>query len=164
MSRQTTRRTVLTTIGGAASLVAAGGIGSAVAREGASAEANLVETAIALNDSGPYAGSFDTLIDAVDPRLVGLLTGRRQLTVFAPTDRAFDAAGVEDGDDVPVDVLAYHVSPGRRYADSVADVAVLPTLNGATIDVDEELAGNLVATDVEASNGVIHAIDTVLRP
>jgi uncharacterized surface protein with fasciclin (FAS1) repeats len=155
---------VLKTVAGAGALFAAGGVGTASARRGASAGENLVETAVELNSDGPYAGQFDALIDAVDPRLVDALTGRRQLTVFAPVDSAFDDAGVRDGDDVPVDVLTYHVAPGRRYANSVVNASTIPTLNGAKIDVEDELAGNIAATDVEASNGVIHAIDTVLQP
>lgn len=163
MQSITNRRSFLNGVGGVGALLALG-VGTVGAREGASAEQNLVEKAIELNSSGPYAGSFDTLIDAVDPRLVDLLTGNRQLTVFAPTDAAFTAAGVTDGDDVAVDVLAYHVAPGRRYADSVVNAESIPTLNGKKIDVADELAGNIIATDIEASNGVIHAIDSVLLP
>lgn len=164
MKSTQSRRAVLKTIGGAGALFAVGGVGTASARRGARKGDNIVDTAVALNSSGPYAGAFDTLIDAVDPRLVDTLTGKRQLTVFAPTDTAFADIGITDGDDAPVDVLTYHVAPGRRYEQSVANASKVPTLNGAKIDVADELAGNFVATDVEASNGVIHAIETVLLP
>jgi uncharacterized surface protein with fasciclin (FAS1) repeats len=165
------RRTLLKTLGSAGTLLAVGGVGTAGARTGASAEQNVVETARALNRGGPFAGSFDTLVAAVvEAGLAGALTGNRQLTVFAPTDDAFrreldigpnDVGGVDD--DLLFDILTYHVSPGRRYAASVLNAR---TLNGSRIDVETELGGGsaVVATDVEASNGVVHAIDTVLRP
>jgi uncharacterized surface protein with fasciclin (FAS1) repeats len=174
------RRTVLKGIGiGIATVSAGSGIaagrghsGNAGQRMGASAEDNIVETAIALNSSGPFAGTFDTLIAAVtEAGLIDTLSGSRQFTVFAPTDDAFDEVlGIGPGDVAGVDdetllnILLYHVTPGRRYAESVVNASMLPTVNGARIDVEDELAGNIVATDVEASNGVIHAIDTVLLP
>ena len=171
----TNRRTAMKMIGGA-SAVLLGGVGTASARrglrQGASAEKNIVETAIELNTSGPFAGQFDTLIAAVvEAGLDSDLSGRRQLSVFAPTDGAFSSVlgiGPDDvgdvDDDVLLSVLTYHVTPGRRYADSVVNASRIPTLNGARIDVEDELLGNIVATDIEASNGVIHAIDTVLLP
>lgn len=174
------RRSLLKSIGTGLAAVSIG-TGAAAARghgnaggsrQGASAELDIVETVQALNASGPYAGQFDTLIAAViEADLVDTLTGKRQLTVFGPTDEAFqqvlgigpgDVSGVDD--QTLVSVLTYHVTPGRRYAASIVNADEVPTLNGATIDVDTELAGNFVATDVEASNGVIHAIDTVLLP
>lgn len=171
METDLNRRDALKTLGGAGVMLAVGGIGTVSAREGASAEKNLVETAVALNSSGPFAGAFDTLIAAViEAGLVDTLSGRRQLTVFAPTDDAFGELGINTGnvdeldDDFLLAVLTYHVTPGRRYSESVVNASMIPTLNGARIDVEDELLGNFVATDVEASNGVIHAIDTVLLP
>ncbi|RLM89692.1 fasciclin domain-containing protein [Halobellus sp. Atlit-38R] len=161
---------------GGASAVLLGGVGTASARrglrQGASAEKNIVKTAIELNTSGPYAGQFDTLIAAVvEAGLDDALSGRRQLSVFAPVDDAFETVlGIGPGDVGDVDdeelvrVLTYHVTPGRRYANSVVNAPRIPTLNGARIDVEAELLENIVATDIEASNGVIHAIDTVLLP
>jgi uncharacterized surface protein with fasciclin (FAS1) repeats len=169
------RRTVLKTVGSAGALLA-GGIGTASAmpgrRQGASAEDNIVATATALNTSGQFEGDFDTLIAAViEADLVDALSGNRQLSVFAPTDDAFknvlgivpDGVGDVD-DDTLLSILTYHVTPGRRYASSVVNASQIPTLNGERIDVDTELSGNILATDVEASNGVLHAIDTVLLP
>ena len=82
---------------------------------------NLVETAMAVNASGPYAGSFDTLIAAVvDAGLVSALSGNRQLTVFAPTDDAFAALGLNAAnigsvpDDTLRNILLYHVAGTRR--------------------------------------------------
>lgn len=167
-----TRRRVLTSVGSASAVLVAGGIGTASARTGASAENDIVETAIALNSNSPYAGQFDTLIAAVtEAGLVDTLSGNRQLTVFGPTDDAFQQVlGIGPGDvgdvddDTLVSVLTYHVAPGRRYSESVVNATTVPTLNGARIDVEDELIGDIVATDVEASNGVVHAIDTVLLP
>jgi uncharacterized surface protein with fasciclin (FAS1) repeats len=141
------------------------GSGAAAAAGGRPGD-NIVETAQDLNDSGPFAGAFDVLIDAVTPELVDTLTGNRQLTVFAPTDTAFEKLGFTESnaDDVPVSVLKYHVAPGRRREKSIVNASKVPTLNGETIEVADELAGNFVATDVEASNGIIHAIGTVLDP
>jgi uncharacterized surface protein with fasciclin (FAS1) repeats len=169
------RRTVLKTVGSAGVLFA-GGIGTTSAmpgrKRGASAEKNLVETAIALNNSGPFAGKFDTLIAAViEADLADALSGNRQLTVFGPTDEAFEnVLGIGPGDVGGVDdaqllrILTYHVTPGRRYARSVVNASMIPTLNGARIDVETELSNSIAATDIEASNGVLHAINTVLLP
>lgn len=117
-------------------------------------------------------GGFDVLVAAVqEAGLVELLGGDRQLTVFAPTDDAFGDAGitVDDVDDAVLrDVLTYHVSPGRCYSESVVNATRLPTLNGAAIAVDgRELndgQAEIVGTDVEASNGVVHVVDGVLTP
>jgi uncharacterized surface protein with fasciclin (FAS1) repeats len=176
------RRTVLRGIG-AGTALALGGVGTAVARgppegvprDGASAEQNLVETALALNESGPYAGLFDELVAAVTSAdLVGALSDPDvQYTVFAPVDPAFEAVydadnGIDEAGDVPASILLYHLTNGRRYAKSVVNAPRLRMLTGQTVTVDEndQLNGdaNIVATDVEASNGVVHAIDSVLLP
>lgn len=155
------------TAGGIAALLTTG-VGTAGARRGARGDETIVDVADA-------ADGFDVLVAAVaEAGLVDVLSGNRQLTVFATTDQAFEDAGitVENVDAVPtdrlVDVLTYHVSPGRRYADSVVDAPRVPTLNGEPVDVDgTTLNGGqaeIVAADVEASNGVIHVIDGVLLP
>lgn len=144
----------------------------------------IVEKAIELNSSDPYKGMFDILIAAVVAEgLDSTLSGNRQLTVFAPTDDAFNAIGISLGDDGLVveepaasvlddvsleDILKYHVSPGRRDAESVTSDDELPTLYSELIEVDgTELNGGqaeIIATDFECSNGIIHAIDGVLLP
>lgn len=164
----TNRRTVLKTIGGMGAMLGIGAVGTAGAREGASGDDTIVDVAMA-------ADGFDVLVAAVvEAGLVDALSGDRQLTVFAPTDEAFNALGItadnvdQLDDEFLVDVLTYHVPPGRRYADSVVNAPTVPTLNGAEIDVDgTTLNGgqaDIVATDIEASNGVIHVIDGVLLP
>ncbi|MEF8860162.1 MAG: fasciclin domain-containing protein [Haloarculaceae archaeon] len=164
------RRTVLKGIGaGTAALV--GGAGIASARpDGAppSDGPTIVDVANA-------AEGFNVLVAAVqEAGLVDALSGNRQLTVFAPTDEAFNAAGItvdnvdEVDDEFLLDVLTYHVTPGRRDAESVTTSDELPTLNGTKIDVDgTNLNGDqadIVATDIEASNGIVHVIDGVLLP
>ncbi|MFW6382597.1 MAG: fasciclin domain-containing protein [Haloferacaceae archaeon] len=163
-----TRRSALKTVASAGALFGLGGVGSAAARDGARGEDTLVDVAVA-------ADGFDVLVAAVtEAGLVDVLDGNRQLTVFAPTDDAFDDAGitVENVGDLDeeflVDVLTYHVSPGRRYAESVVGAPRLPTLNGAAIGVEGTVLNDgqaeIIDTDVEASNGVIHVIDGVLLP
>jgi uncharacterized surface protein with fasciclin (FAS1) repeats len=171
MAGQKTRRDALKTIASTGVLLA-GGAGTAAARngkrKGASGDETIVDVAIG-------ADGFGVLVAAVkEAGLVGTLSGNRQLTVFAPTDEAFNAAGITvdnvSGLDVEflVNVLTYHVTPGRRYAASVVNAPRVGTLNGADIAVDgTTLNGGeaeIVATDIEASNGVIHKIDGVLLP
>jgi uncharacterized surface protein with fasciclin (FAS1) repeats len=121
------------------------------------------------------ADGFDVLVAAVqEAGLVDALDGNRQLTVFAPTDEAFNDAGItednvdEIDDEFLLNVLTYHVTPGRRDAESVTTSDELPTLNGAKIDVDgttlNDGQAEIVATDIEASNGIVHVIDGVLLP
>ncbi len=165
------RRTVLKTIGTTSALLA-GGIGTASARsrQGARGDDTLVDVAVAADD-------FDILVAAVqEAGLVDALSGRRQLTVFAPTDEAFE--GLADELDVEVedlleldnlvDILLYHVTSGRRYADSVVNAPQIEMLSGDTLTVNgtelNDGQAEIVATDIEASNGVIHVIDGVLLP
>jgi len=133
---------------------------------------NLVETAI-------DAGSFDTLATAV--RAAGLaevLTADAPLTVFAPTDEAFAQLPegtvemlLEPENKAKLQaVLKYHVVAGRVFSDQALKAGAATTLQGGTlkIEVKDEVAyvngAKLVATDVQASNGVIHVIDRVLLP
>ncbi|WP_144799836.1 fasciclin domain-containing protein [Halorubrum depositum] len=160
------RRTVLRGVGaGTATLL--GGVGAAAARPPSEGD-TIVDVAAA-------ADGFDVLVAAVqEVGLVETLSGNRQLTVFAPTDAAFNAANItvdnvdEVDDEFLLDVLTYHVTPGRRDAESVTTSDELPTLNGAKVDVEgTNLNGDqadIVDTNIEASNGFIHVIDGVLLP
>ncbi|MBW2527163.1 MAG: fasciclin domain-containing protein [Deltaproteobacteria bacterium] len=141
---------------------------------------NIVEVAISANSDGPYAGAFDTLIAAVlaaDPAVAETLTGRGQYTVFAPTDDAFEALGltpdtVGDLDQgFLTDVLLYHVARGERFAEDVVESERIRTLGGefleqsdATLTDNLGRESNIIVVDVDASNGVIHAIDAVVLP
>ena len=121
---------------------------------------------------------FSTLVAAVAAAgLVETLQGEGPFTVFAPTNDAFAAlpAGLVDklllpeNKDVLAQILTYHVVPGKVMA---ADVAAgdVPTVEGSniavTVDGGVMLNGsaNVIATDVAASNGVIHVIDAVILP
>jgi len=124
------------------------------------------------------AGTFSTLVAAVSAAgLVDTLQGEGPFTVFAPSDDAFaalpdglvEALLVEDNREVLTKVLTYHVVPGKVMAADVAtgDVA---SVEGSTIAVSVgdtvTLNGSatVTATDVLASNGVIHVIDAVILP
>lgn len=162
------RRTACKGIGvGAATLL--GGVGTAAASPPSEGD-TIVDVAVAADD-------FDVLVAAVqEADLVDVLSGNRQLTVFAPTDAAFgelaDALDVEVEDLLGLDnleeILTYHVTSGRRSAASVVNAPRVNTLSGAAVDVDgTTLNGGqaeIVATDIEASNGIIHVIDGVLLP
>ena len=133
---------------------------------------DIVDTAVA-------AGSFNTLVAAVKAAgLVDTLKGEGPFTVFAPTDDAF--ADLPDGTvaslleeanlDQLVALLTYHVVPGKiMAADLAGQTSEATTVNGKKLDVDGTngvtVNGTTVVTaDVEASNGVIHVIDSVLLP
>lgn len=141
----------------------------------------LVDTAIAVNSEGPYAGQFDTLIAAVlaaDPVVLNTLSGNGQHTVFAPTDDAFAALGLTPENigsalstETLTAVLLYHVSPGRRDAGQVLGSQRIRMVQGGfLLQKDGVLTDNLgrtaniIVTDVGAANGVIHAIDAVVLP
>lgn len=125
------------------------------------------------------AGTFDTLVAAVSAAdLVETLQGDGPFTVFAPTDAAFAAlpAGtvnsllLPENKDKLTAILTYHVVPGKIMAADLAGQFVsVPTVNGETVVVDGRDGvtvnkANVITADVEASNGVIHVIDSVLLP
>lgn len=142
---------------------------AAATTEGAAATKDIVDTAVG-------AGSFKTLADLLTKAgLVETLKGPGPFTVFAPTDEAFakvDKATLDKlGANVEAlkQVLTYHVVAGKVLA---ADVKAGPvkTVEGseATIKVEGGKVmidgANVTATDVMASNGVIHVIDAVILP
>ncbi len=126
-------------------------------------------------DVASKAGNFNTLVTAVKAAdLVDTLKGPGPFTVFAPTDAAFAKVPKAKLDALLADkaalakVLTYHVVPGKVMA---ADVKAgkVKTVQGQELTVATKggvMVDNakVVATDVAASNGVIHAIDTVLMP
>ena len=121
------------------------------------------------------AGSFKTLVAAVQAAgLVDTLKGPGPFTVFAPTDEAFAKVPKATLDALLADkaaltkVLTYHVVSGKVMAANVK-AGMVPTVNGQSITV--KTAGGVmvdgakvVATDIAASNGVIHVIDSVILP
>jgi len=125
------------------------------------------------------AGNFDTLLAAVKAAdLAETLSGEGPFTVFAPTDEAFGELPEgtltellkEENQGQLRSILLYHVVPGEyKAADLAGDVQNLDTAGEQSLRVDGTdgvtVAGaSVVAADVEASNGVIHVIDTVLLP
>lgn len=142
------------------------------------ATTDIVDTAVA-------AGDFTTLATALEAaNLVETLKGPGPFTVFAPTDEAFDALPEGTLDELLADptgdlaeILKYHVIEGEVMAADVLEMdgQSVATVQGAelTIEVDGEQVTlvdnsgnrvNVVSTDVDASNGVIHVLDGVLMP
>lgn len=140
----------------------------AMAEHHLAGEKDIVDTAVA-------AGNFSTLVTAVKAAgLVETLKGKGPYTVFAPTDAAFAKIPKADLDALLKDkakltsVLTYHVVPAKVMA---ADVKAgdAPTVNGKVLKIKTDKGvmvnnANVTATDIAASNGVIHVIDTVLMP
>jgi len=131
--------------------------------------ADIVDTAVS-------AGQFKTLVKAIQAAgLVETLKGEGPFTVFAPTDAAFAKlppaqlnALLQDKQAL-ASVLTYHVVPGKVMASQVSPGAV-KTVQGQSIQVTAERGAvmvdnaRVVKTDIAASNGVIHVIDSVIVP
>jgi uncharacterized surface protein with fasciclin (FAS1) repeats len=129
-------------------------------------------------DTAVQAGSFKTLAAALTAAdLVGALKGDGPFTVFAPTDDAFaklPKGTVEElvkpeNRGVLTAILTYHVVPGRVMAKDVVNLTNATTLNGQKIDIALGKGvkidnANVIKTDIECSNGVIHVIDRVIMP
>ncbi|GIV58566.1 MAG: hypothetical protein KatS3mg042_1479 [Rhodothermaceae bacterium] len=124
-------------------------------------------------------GGFNTLVAAVQAAgLVETLQGEGPFTVFAPTDEAFaklpegtvESLLKPENRDQLVAILTYHVVPGAVRAADVVNLTSAKTVQGASLTIkvmDGKVMINdatVTATDIEASNGVIHVIDTVLLP
>ena len=138
--------------------------------QGTAPAKDIVETAVA-------AGSFKTLATALQAAgLIETLKGKGPFTVFAPTDEAFAKIPKADLDALLKDkkalaaVLTYHVVAGKVMAADVVKLKEAKTVNGASakimvmggkVMVDN---ANVVKTDIAASNGVIHVIDSVIMP
>jgi uncharacterized surface protein with fasciclin (FAS1) repeats len=133
---------------------------------------DIVDTAVA-------AGSFKTLAAALKAAgLVDTLKGKGPFTVFAPTDEAFAKLPAGTLDDLLkpenkqklTSILTYHVVPGSAMASDVVKLKDAKTVNGksVTIKVDGGTVmvdgAKVVKTDIAASNGVIHVIDSVILP
>ena len=139
--------------------------------EAAMMDMDIVDTAVA-------AGDFTTLASLLETAgLVETLKGPGPFTVFAPTDEAFAAVPQETMDALAADpegaltqVLTYHVVPGAVMAADVTDGLEAETVEGSMVTFTVSDGGvmindaNIVQTDIEASNGVIHVIDAVILP
>ena len=133
---------------------------------------DLVDTAIG-------AGSFKTLAAALQAAgLVETLKGNGPFTVFAPTDEAFaklPAGTVEnllkpENKEKLKAILTYHVVAGKVMAADVVKLQTAKTVQGTNVDISTMNGtvkvdnAKVVKTDIAASNGVIHVIDTVIMP
>lgn len=152
----------------------AAGAGSPVSAAGPK---DIVDTAVG-------AGSFKTLVAAVQAAgLVETLKGKGPFTVFAPTDEAFQKLEAAkpgtlasllkpENKKTLAGILTYHVLPGKVGAADVLKLhsgAKVKTANGQSVSVRNEKGvqinnAEVIKTDIECSNGVIHVIDTVLLP
>jgi uncharacterized surface protein with fasciclin (FAS1) repeats len=157
--------------------IAFGFMAAALTVSAASAQAqhgkrDIVDTAVA-------AGSFGTLAKALQAAdLVDTLKGSGPFTVFAPTDEAFAKLPASTLQDLlkPENkkklqrILTYHVVPGRVLASDVVKLSSSKAVSGDTIHVEAKDGAvkvdeaNVIKTDIEASNGVIHVIDAVILP
>jgi uncharacterized surface protein with fasciclin (FAS1) repeats len=152
-------------------LTAAMLIGMSSAQAGNKTSHTIVDVAVA-------AGSFKTLVAAVKAAgLAGTLSGAGPFTVFAPTDAAFaklPKGTVEtllkpENKDKLVAILTYHVI-GAKVMSSDVKSGKVATVNGQKIHIKVNKKGvrvgnaKVVKADIEASNGVIHVIDTVVMP
>ena len=164
------KKALVTATAALALLVTAAGGATAAPAKHASAKSNIVQTA-------EGAGQFTTLVALVKKAgLVGALSGKGPLTVFAPTDAAFakvpKATLTALGKDKAKlkSVLLYHVVKGKVTAAQVVKLQSAKTLEGSTVDI--KVSGGkvfvggaqVVKADVAASNGVIHVISKVLIP
>jgi uncharacterized surface protein with fasciclin (FAS1) repeats len=137
-----------------------------------SAEMDIVDTAV-------NAGNFKTLAAALEAAgLIETLKGEGPFTVFAPTDEAFaklPAGTVEsllkpENRETLIGVLTYHVVSGAVKATDVVGLKEAATVNGQSLDISVSGSkvmvdgATVVATDIMASNGIIHVIDTVVLP
>lgn len=156
-------------------LMAGAAVAALVVSMGSTARAqgkDIVDTAVG-------AGQFKTLAAALQAAgLVETLKGKGPFTVFAPTDAAFaklPAGTVEmllkpENKAKLTAILTYHVVAGKVMAADVVKVTSAQTVQGGAVAVKVTSGkvtidnSNVVTTDIAASNGVIHVIDTVLMP
>ena len=127
-------------------------------------------------DTAINAGTFNTLVTAITAAgLDTALKGEGPFTVFAPTDEAFSKLPSGTVEALLEDViqlrkvLEYHVVTGKVMAADVVKLESATTTEGSTVKIDASNGvkvndATVVTPDVEADNGVIHIIDTVLIP
>ena len=121
--------------------------------------------------------NFSTLVTAVvEAGLVETLSSEGPFTVFAPTNAAFEKLPSGVLEDLLKDkaalaeVLTYHVVAGKVMASDVVGLESATTVQGSVVQISVENGSvmindaNVIQTDIEASNGVIHVIDTVIIP
>ena len=147
-----------------------------IPKKGESTETSMKKDIV---DTAVGAGSFTTLVAAVKAAgLVETLKGKGPFTVFAPTDEAFKKIPAEtlqnllkpENKEQLVEILTYHVVSGEVKAADVVKLKSAKTVNGAEVTIVTNDDGvmidgaNVVKTDIECGNGVIHVIDAVIMP
>jgi uncharacterized surface protein with fasciclin (FAS1) repeats len=127
-------------------------------------------------DTAASAGSFSTLVAAIKAAgLVDTLKGEGPFTVFAPTDEAFAKLPKGTLENLLADkkklasILTYHVVSGQVMASDVGALKTAKTVHGQSLKINTSKGvmidnAKVVKTDIATSNGIIHAIDTVLIP
>ncbi|MEO8435751.1 MAG: fasciclin domain-containing protein [Pyrinomonadaceae bacterium] len=134
-------------------------------------ELDIVDTALS-------SGNFSTLAAALGAAgLIGALKSEGPFTVFAPTDDAFAKIPPQALSELLQpenkaklkEILTYHVVPGKVTAHEVANLDSATTLQGQTLKISKQDGvkindAKVITPDVQATNGVIHVIDTVLMP
>lgn len=133
---------------------------------------DIIDTALA-------SGDFDTLLSALNAaELTDTLKGEGPFTVFAPTDKAFNklpSGTVEEllkpeNKDMLVNILKYHVVDKKLMAKDIVSMTSITMLNGESAVIDAKAnkvsidGADIVITDIETSNGVIHVIDSIMVP
>jgi uncharacterized surface protein with fasciclin (FAS1) repeats len=151
-------------------LMAVGVVVTPVGASGDGQTKDIVDTAVA-------AGSFKTLAAALEAAdLIDTLKGSGPFTVFAPTDEAFAKLPAGTVEALLKDkakltqILLYHVVPGKVMAKDVVKLTSAKTAQGSSVQISVKGGkvmvdgANVVKTDIAATNGVIHVIDTVILP
>ncbi len=146
----------------------------------AAKDKNIVEVALEANAQTSEFSILIAALQAADPAVLQTLSGKGQFTVFAPTDAAFVSLLNELGltadqllsnQALVTEVLLYHVARGNRNSNAVIGSTQIRTFQrgfllqdgGVLTDANGRTA-NIIATDIDASNGVIHVIDRVVLP
>lgn len=139
----------------------------------------LLPTVEPIPEVAEKAGKFSTLLTAASKAgLVDALSSEGPLTVFAPTDEAFaklpegtiESLLKPENKEKLAAILKYHVVPGRIYSTQAVESGSAKTLQGSSLKISTKgdkawvNKAGLVSTDIDASNGVIHVIDSVLLP
>jgi uncharacterized surface protein with fasciclin (FAS1) repeats len=145
-------------------------IAASIPSRAVASDKDIVETAIA-------AGNFKTLATALtEAGLIETLKGEGPFTVFAPTDEAFAKIPKADLDKLLKDkealtkVLLYHVVSGKVMSSDVVKLKSAKTVQGSDVKIAVKgkdvmvNAARVVKVDIEATNGVIHVIDSVIMP
>ncbi len=175
------RMTAIATAVGAVGVIGEAAIASAApsstVEQPAPSSMLLAQTPGTIVDVAAGNDNFDTLVQAVQAAgLADTLSGDGPFTVFAPTDEAFsnlpagalDALLEPENRDLLTEILTYHVVPDEVTSDEL-ETGVVDTLNGGLavrVNPDQVIVNDasVVTPDVDASNGVIHAINRVLIP